>query len=195
MLENSYRAINIALIDEWSVFAEKLDSTLRSRGDPEAPNAQKTSASGLGVGGYCLTKDIFFGEISLASFHAEASSPFKFTRLADQTNQAMPSRNLQRVEDLFDDSLQGKKVLMLGIATAPKSGIHAMRRPEVLRRRRSARMRNIHHDPFVGYWMEKGSRFPRRCRTRMGSTWSYSACCISIIAIWISSAGLVTTGR
>lgn len=164
VLENSYRAINIALIDEWSVFAEKLDLDLFEilEAIQKRPTHKNIMRPGLGVGGYCLTKDIFFGEISLANFHAEASSPFKFTRLADQTNQAMPSRNLQRVEDLFDGSLQGKKVLMLGIAYRSEVGDTRYAAPEKFFDAAVQRGCEIStHDPFVGYWMEKGFEVPK----------------------------------
>ena len=62
IFENSYRAINIALIDEWVKFAAKLNINLNS--SLEAIRLRPTHSNirypGLGVGGYCLTKDPLF---------------------------------------------------------------------------------------------------------------------------------------
>ena len=66
ILENTYRAVNIAFIHEWLLFADKAKINLF-----EIINAikkRKTHANirypGLGVGGYCLTKDPLYGDYS-----------------------------------------------------------------------------------------------------------------------------------
>ena len=59
ILENSYRATNIAFIDVWTKFAENLNIDLFEI--IEAIKKRKTHNNlmypGLGVGGYCITKD------------------------------------------------------------------------------------------------------------------------------------------
>ena len=59
VLENSYRASNIAFVVEWTRFAEEADVDLWSIVD--AIRVRKTHSNlmypGIGVGGYCLTKD------------------------------------------------------------------------------------------------------------------------------------------
>ena len=63
IIENSYRATNIAFIEEWRKFCfdnnldlEKMLSAIRQR-----KTHKNIMRSGIGVGGYCLTKDHFLG--------------------------------------------------------------------------------------------------------------------------------------
>ena len=59
VLENSYRAMNIAFITEWSRFAEEADVNLFEIVDAirMRPTHSNMMYPGIGVGGYCLTKD------------------------------------------------------------------------------------------------------------------------------------------
>ena len=66
ILENSYRATNIALIDEWTKISKYLKIDLNKI--IEAIRLRNTHSNlmwpGLGVGGYCLTKDPLFAKIA-----------------------------------------------------------------------------------------------------------------------------------
>ena len=59
VLENSYRALNISFIVEWSRFAEHADVDLYDVVDAirKRPTHSNMMYPGIGVGGYCLTKD------------------------------------------------------------------------------------------------------------------------------------------
>ena len=59
IMENSYRASNIAFIDEWSKFAESIEVDLYEiiRAIAIRPTHSNIRYPGVGVGGYCLTKD------------------------------------------------------------------------------------------------------------------------------------------
>ena len=66
IIENSYRATNIAFIEEWRKFCsehdlnlEKILSCIRER-----KTHNNIMRSGIGVGGYCLTKDPLFAKAS-----------------------------------------------------------------------------------------------------------------------------------
>ena len=66
IMENSYRAVNIAFIEEWARFSEKIGANtfeiinaIRKR-----PTHNNIRQPGFGVGGYCLTKDPFFASLS-----------------------------------------------------------------------------------------------------------------------------------
>ena len=66
VLENSYRAVNIAFMEEWGRFAEdanidiyEIVKSIRLR-----PTHQNIRQPGFGVGGYCLTKDPLFAKIA-----------------------------------------------------------------------------------------------------------------------------------
>ena len=58
-MENSYRAVNIALVDEWSRLAEKINVDLFDviKAIKKRPTHNNLKDPGFGVGGYCLTKD------------------------------------------------------------------------------------------------------------------------------------------
>ena len=64
ILENTYRAINIALIDEWSKFAENNIDLFKIINAISETITQNILLPGFGVGGYCLTKDPLFGDIA-----------------------------------------------------------------------------------------------------------------------------------
>ena len=62
VFENTYRATNIALIDEWLKFAQKTNINLNQSLEAirQRPSHSNIRYPGLGVGGYCLTKDPLF---------------------------------------------------------------------------------------------------------------------------------------
>ena len=75
ILENTYRSVTISLMDEWTKFAKSINVDLFQVS--EAIRKRRTHSNirypGLGVGGYCLTKDPKFAEIS-------AKKIFKFKK-------------------------------------------------------------------------------------------------------------------
>ena len=66
ILENTYRALNIAFIEEWRNFSSILNLDLNKILDyiRLRPTHNNIMRPGVGVGGYCLTKDPLFAEIS-----------------------------------------------------------------------------------------------------------------------------------
>ena len=112
VLENSYRAMNIAFIEEWTVFAEKAGVDLyevldRIRSRPTHANIM---SPGLGVGGYCLTKDSLLAE--WASKELFEGNPLFFSNSSVNVNDNMASNSFSRIKPLIDRA--GKKVLLLG---------------------------------------------------------------------------------
>lgn len=90
ILENSYRAVNIALIDEWTVFSNKIGINLNQIIDRiKLRHTHKNiMRPGLGVGGYCLTKDPKFVEIS-NKFLFKSNVKFPLTLKAVSINNKM----------------------------------------------------------------------------------------------------------
>ena len=103
ILENTYRAINIAFIDEWSKFAQKnsLDLFNIILGIQNRPTHKNIMRPGLGVGGYCLTKDPSFMEYSKVILNEKKVS-FKLSNLAVSVNKKMPINSI----DLFKSMLK-----------------------------------------------------------------------------------------
>ena len=116
VLENTYRAVNIALIDEWEHFARKIGvdlfevlEAIRVR-----PTHNNIRYPGLGVGGYCLSKDPLFGPTSARTIFELQGLNFPLSRAAVAINDAMPLRSVQALEETIPGGLKDKRVLILG---------------------------------------------------------------------------------
>lgn len=120
LMENAYRATNIAFIEEWALLAERAGvdlfdvvSSIRVRKGTH----DNMMLPGLGVGGYCVTKDAL-----LAAYGAEEilgiEAELPFSRRAILTNERMPLRAVEMVRAGLG-GLQGRSVALLGIAYRP----------------------------------------------------------------------------
>jgi nucleotide sugar dehydrogenase len=123
VLENSYRAVTIALMEEWGRFAEvagvdlfEVISAIRVR-----PTHSNIRTPGLGVGGYCLTKDPLFAAVAARDLF-EQDVDFSFSTRAVEVNDRMPARSVQRLKEVLGGSLVDKQVLLLGLAYRPDVG-------------------------------------------------------------------------
>lgn len=155
LLENTYRHINIALVNEMSKFCNELGIDLW-----DVIDAAKTKPFGFqafypgpGVGGHCIPIDPNY-----LSFEVRKSLgyPFRFVELAEEINNSMPRYVVDRVQTLLNDvskPLRGSKVLLLGITYKPNIADQrespAMPVAEVLAQRGA--IINF-HDPKVQSW-------------------------------------------
>lgn len=116
VLENSYRAINIALIDEWVNYSNliKIDLLKVIKAIKVRPTHSNLMAPGLGVGGYCLPKDGLFAKKSSKIIYKKNIS-FPFIDLASRINNKMPSSALKFIESK-KIKLNKKKILIMGTA-------------------------------------------------------------------------------
>jgi len=116
ILENSYRAANIAFIEEWGVLAEKLEINIYSI--LNAIRQRKTHSNimkpGLGVGGYCLTKDPYFAKFSSLNYLSK-NIEFPFIDLSMKTNLRMHLRSISMLRSILKKS-KIEKILIIGIA-------------------------------------------------------------------------------
>ena len=115
ILENSYRAVNIAFIDEWTKFANSIGVNLNKVID--GIKMRKTHSNimrpGLGVGGYCLTKDPGFSKIS-SKYIFKKQNNFPLTLKSVLINKNMPHNS----HNFIKKNLPKKKykILMMGAA-------------------------------------------------------------------------------
>ncbi len=114
IMENSYRALNIAFIDEWSKFADLVEidlfdvvSAIKVR-----PTHNNIMNPGLGVGGYCLTKDPLMGMVSLDQIF-QKKSEFPLSKLSVEINKQMPKNTLNKIMENLRK--KDNKILVLGI--------------------------------------------------------------------------------
>ncbi|NJK95425.1 MAG: nucleotide sugar dehydrogenase, partial [Bacteroidales bacterium] len=118
VLENSYRAVNIAFIEEWGRFAEEVGFDLFSVIDAirKRPTHSNIRQPGFGVGGYCLTKDPLFAKIAAKELFNINGLDFPFSTQAVDVNKKMPLVSLDKLLYYFDGSLTGIKILLMGVS-------------------------------------------------------------------------------
>jgi len=120
LLENTYRAVNIGLINEMAQLAHELDISIWEVVDAAAtkPFGFQAFYPGPGVGGHCIPLDPQF----LAWRAKEANFATRFIDLAEQVNTKMPAYTASRVADLLNRQglpVFGTKILGVGIAYKP----------------------------------------------------------------------------
>lgn len=114
IIENSYRTLNIAFIDEWLKFSSyrklnlnKILDTIRLR---ETHN--NIMRTGLGVGGYCLTKDGKFAKYSSKMFDKKVFN-FPLTEMSLKINDKMIGNSINLI-NTKTTNLNKKKILIFG---------------------------------------------------------------------------------
>lgn len=123
LLENTYRAVNIGLVNEMAELAHEIDIDIWEVIDAAAtkPFGFQAFYPGPGVGGHCIPLDPQY----LAWRAKEAGFATRFIDLAEQVNTRMPGYTASRVADLLNSSglpLFGTRVLAVGVAYKPNVG-------------------------------------------------------------------------
>ncbi|MFC7049273.1 nucleotide sugar dehydrogenase [Emcibacter nanhaiensis] len=157
VLENSYRAANIALIQEWGAFAEAAGVDLFQVLDAIRirPTHSNIRQPGFGVGGYCLTKDPHFVDIGARELFGFTDLKFPFCKQAVAANQKMPITALDKIEKQLGGNLEGKTILLLGVSYRQDVGDTRYSPSEpfvVTAEKKGAKL--IVQDPLVEHWEE-----------------------------------------
>ncbi len=153
VLENSYRATNIAFMEEWGRFAEAIGvdlfeviEAIRVR-----PTHSNMRQPGFGVGGYCLTKDPLFAPVAARDLFG-LSLDFPFSEEAVRINALMPLVTLDQTDHLLG-GLQGRRLLVLGASY--RGGVADTRHSPSAAFASAAVARGaeiVCHDPAVTEW-------------------------------------------
>lgn len=157
VLENSYRAVTIALMEEWGRFAEAIGVDLYEVIDAIRlrPTHSNMRQPGFGVGGYCLTKDPYFAALAAKDIFGLEYLDFPFSTQAVTVNHVMPLVSLDKVEHLLGDCLRGKKILVLGVSYRQDVGDTRHSPTELFVREGRRRGAEIAcQDPMVAHWDE-----------------------------------------
>ncbi len=120
LLENTYRAVNIGLINEVAQLAHELDIDIWEVIDAAAtkPFGFEAFYPGPGVGGHCIPLDPQY----LAWRAREANFATRFIETAEQVNTHMPEYTVQRISDMLNGAgkaVRDSRVLVVGIAYKP----------------------------------------------------------------------------
>ena len=156
VLENSYRAVNIAFAVEWSRFAEEagvdlyaIVNAIRSR-----PTHANLMYPGVGVGGYCLTKDPLLASWARKNCFG-STSDLEMSINGVSLNDQMPIFAYNRLVEVFGE-IGKKNVVFLGVSYRGDVGDTRYSPVEPLVeiiRENGAEI--VLHDPFVSYWEEQ----------------------------------------
>jgi UDP-N-acetyl-D-glucosamine dehydrogenase len=124
LLENTYRHINIALVNEMARFCHDLHIDLWDVIDAAStkPFGFQAFRPGPGVGGHCIPIDPNYLSHRV---RARLGYPFRFVELAQEINAGMPSYVARRIQDQLNvdgKALRGSVVLLLGVTYKPDIG-------------------------------------------------------------------------
>jgi len=163
LLENTYRHVNIALVNEMAVFCRELGIDLHDaiRCAATKPFGFQPFYPGPGVGGHCIPIDPNYLSYKVRTL----GYPFRFVELAQEINSRMPGYVTDRAAGLLNQAgraVNGARVLLLGVTY--KKDIADQRespaRP-VARKLRARGAAVAYHDPHVPSWQVDGTDVPR----------------------------------
>ena len=124
LLENTFRHVNIALVNELAMFANDLGINIWEAIDAAStkPFGYMRFTPGPGVGGHCLPIDP-----SYLSWRVRRSlgQPFRFVELANDINEHMPDYVTRRLVVAFNRqglAVNGRRILALGLAYKKNTG-------------------------------------------------------------------------
>jgi UDP-N-acetyl-D-glucosamine dehydrogenase len=151
LLENIFRSVNIALVNELSILAERMGIDIREVVDAAAtkPYGFMRFDPGPGMGGHCLPVDPFYLTWRAREFHMST----EFIELAGKINQQMPHYCVERIEQALNDAqkpVNASRILILGASY--KGGVGDIRESPALRIMDVLRNRGAlvsYNDPYV----------------------------------------------
>jgi UDP-N-acetyl-D-glucosamine dehydrogenase len=170
LIENTYRHVNIALVNEMAIFCRDLDIDLWDaiRCARTKPFGFQAFYPGPGVGGHCIPIDPNYLSYKVRSL----GYPFRFVELAQEINQRMPLYIVDRAAELLNNHmkpLKGAGILLLGV-TYKKDVADTRESPvPAIARKLLARGAMVsYHDPYVTQWRVDETLVPRADDLRGG---------------------------
>lgn len=151
LLENTFRAVNIGLVNEMALMCDKLGIDVW-----EVINAAATKPFGFmpfypgpGLGGHCIPVDPHYLSWKLKTLNYNA----RFIELASEINTAMPVYVVDKVVDALNDqslSVRGSRVVVLGVAYKPDvTDVRESPALDIIELLRQKGADVVYHDPFV----------------------------------------------
>lgn len=164
LLENTFRAINIGLVNEMALMCDRIGIDVWEVIDAAAtkPFGFMPFYPGPGLGGHCIPIDPFYLSWKVKEVGFEA----RFIELAGQVNASMPRYVVDKVADALNEqgkSIKGANILVMGVAY--KSNVDDVRESPALDVitllvKKGANV--TYHDPFVSHVDAEHSALGRR---------------------------------
>lgn len=151
LLENTFRLVNIALVNEFTQLCSSSDINVHEVIDAASskPYGFMPFRPGVGVGGHCIPVDPLY----LTWWARQKGGRASFVETADSINHSMPKFVADRAISLIDPSIKNPRVLILGVAYKP--GVSDVRETPVSELRFHLENQGIEvgwHDPLVPNW-------------------------------------------
>src|SRR3954451_14166911 len=151
LLENIFRSVNIALVNEMAMLADRMGIDIWEVVDAAAtkPYGFTRFEPGPGMGGHCLPVDPFY----LTWKAREYDFSTEFIELVGKVNKQMPAFCMEKIERSLNDAskpVRGSRVLVVGVSY--KAGVGDLRESPALRIIEMLRKRGAdvaYHDPHV----------------------------------------------
>jgi UDP-N-acetyl-D-glucosamine dehydrogenase len=156
LFENTFRQVNIALVNEFAQIAHSLGINVYETLDAAntKPYGFMKFSPSAGVGGHCIPVDPTY----LAAVAEEHGAPATFIRRANEVNLEMSEYIVRRVAADNGGNLQGKAVLVVGVAYKPNvADVRETSAELVIQHLRSRGAVVSWHDEVVGNWEGESS--------------------------------------
>ncbi|MGJ3239513.1 MAG: nucleotide sugar dehydrogenase [Anaerolineae bacterium] len=151
LLENTFRAVNIGLVNEMALMCDKLGIDVW-----EVINAAATKPFGFmpfypgpGLGGHCIPVDPHYLSWKLKTLNYTA----RFIELASEINTSMPLYVVDKIADALNDqslAVRGSRVVVLGVAYKPDvDDVRESPALDIIELLRQKGADVVYHDPFV----------------------------------------------
>ena len=151
LLENTFRMINIGLVNELAIMCQRLGVDVWEVIDAAAskPFGFMKFTPGPGLGGHCIPIDPLYLSWKMKSFHYNA----RFIELASEINTNMPRYVVARILEAMNDRsmlLKGSKVLVLGVAYKPDiDDVRESPAMDVIGLLKNKGAQVEYHDPYI----------------------------------------------
>lgn len=151
LLENTFRMINIGLVNELAIMCDRLKIDVWEVIDAAAtkPFGFMKFTPGPGLGGHCIPIDPLYLSWKLRSLNYTA----RFIELASEINTNMPRYTLSKISDALNQQkkpLNGSRVLILGIAYKPDvDDIRESPALDVIHLLHEKGSHVVYHDPYI----------------------------------------------
>lgn len=164
LLENTFRSVNIGLVNELALLSDRMGIDVWEVIDAAAtkPFGFMPFYPGPGLGGHCIPIDPFY----LSWKARESGFEARFIELAGQVNAGMPGHVVSKVQRVLNDrgkALRGARVLLIGIAY--KADIDDLRESPALDVWKLLEAQGAivsYHDPYAPHCRHEGARVASR---------------------------------
>ncbi|MCS6836190.1 MAG: nucleotide sugar dehydrogenase [Anaerolineae bacterium] len=160
LLENTFRAVNIGLVNEMALMCDKLGIDVWEviQAASSKPFGYMPFYPGPGLGGHCIPIDPLYLSWKLKTLNYTA----RFIELASEINTSMPIHVLGKVTEALNDegkAVKGARIVVLGVAYKPDvSDVRESPALDIIELLRKKGAQVVYHDPFVpSVRLEEGS--------------------------------------